>query len=95
MKPTVIEVLRDMNESDYQAWKRHPVSQMLFGFLEDKTENYRQKALVDWESDALNLAEDNEIKFRVRSLRELDELKLEGIKSFYRIQGIKVDREDE
>lgn len=77
----------DFNEQDYQAWKRHPVSEVFFKFIDDQIANYREVAIQGWEAGNLNLAEDNEIKFRIRALKELEELKLESIKRFYAQQG--------
>ncbi len=83
MKSSDLEVMKDMSEQDYQAWKRHPVSQILFEFLVDKSVDYRTGVLQRWEQNAITLTEENEFKFRIQTLRELCELTLSDIKAFY------------
>ena len=80
-------VLEELTEQEYQAWKRHPVSELLFKFLADKSADYRQGFMDRWEADSIDPKEEAEFKHRIRICEELAVLKLSDIKTFYGKQG--------
>jgi len=85
-----VEILKDLTEQEYQLWKRHPISQLMFQFLRDKAVDYREGAFGRWEAGIANLNDKSMDEARVRMIfcNEMNALTLSDIKTFYQQQGI-------
>jgi hypothetical protein len=86
-----LEILKELSETDYQSWKRHPISQVFFEFLMDKSKDYVEGVMERWRAGNLTLAEDHEFRHRIAICMELRDLKIEDIKNHYRLLGKLVD----
>lgn len=70
-------------ESDYQAWKHHPVTKLLLRYMADFRSVLIRETTERWEAGSLILAEEHEMRARVVTLRELGELPFAAIHNFY------------
>lgn len=80
------ELALELSEQEYQLWKRHPVSQMFFQWVEDKLDDYRSGAAGYVESGPLDPVLLAEFKHRIAFCRELKQLRVSDIRYFYEIQ---------
>ncbi len=73
----------ELTEHDYQTWKHHPMGQIFFRWVEDKLEDYRQGAADRIEYGTIDATELTEFKNRINFCKELKDLSLKDIQTFY------------
>lgn len=88
-----METLKELSEADYQLWKRHPISKILFQFLEDRGSNWTEVAMAQWLNGSMQLAQDQEFRHKIQMCKELIDLRVDDIKGFYQLAG-KLDGEN-
>ena len=82
-------ILEEMNEETFQQWRHHPVTAAFLEFLGDQAMNFREVAMDLWEDGLLDPNSPNPqinanmVRGRVLTLRELQTVALEDIKTFY------------
>ena len=81
------QLLKELEESDFQSWKRHPISQLLFKFMADRAEDWMETAINKWQAGTMTLAEDHEFRHKIMMCQELNNLRLDDIKNFYGMLG--------
>lgn len=72
-----------LSSEDYALWRHHPVSKVFLQFMSDYANTLEREALDRWRSGTLKLIDEQEMRGRVLTLRELTELPLEAVKAFY------------
>jgi hypothetical protein len=72
-----------ISEQDYQLWRHHPVSKVVLQYLSDYREALRQVAMERWESGALQLIDEKELRGRVLAVGDMIDLSHESMRSFY------------
>lgn len=82
-----MEILKELTETDYQLWKRHPISKILFQFLEDQGANLTEVAMDNWLNGTMQLALDQELRHKIQFCKELIDLRVDDIKGFYQLAG--------
>ena len=80
------EHLDDFSETDFQEWKRHPMSAAFFRWMDDKRKDYMATFMLEWEAGDVPLTREHEFKHRIAYCRELNDLHLSDIKLFYEQQ---------
>lgn len=75
--------LQGITEPDYQVWRHHPVTKLVLQYMADFREALRRDALARWESGALTLTDEHELRARSNVLAELGELQFPSIANFY------------
>jgi hypothetical protein len=73
----------EIDEQDYQLWRHHPVSKVVLQYIDDYRMRLREEALARWESGALQLIDDREMRGRVLACSDIVDLQFESIRSFY------------
>ena len=76
-------VVNGITEEQFNMWRHQPVTEMLFKFLEDRRLVIKASLLDRWETGALTLMDEKEMRGRIMESRELDELRLPAIAQFY------------
>lgn len=82
-----IELLKELTEAEYQLWKRQPISQILFAFLKERSDDWMEGAMDRWLVGKMELALDQEFRHKIQTCRELIDLKVDDIKTFYKMAG--------
>lgn len=80
-----------ISESDYQLWRHHPVSKVFLQYIQDYRDTLKREAVDRWESGALKLVDEQEMRGRVLVCSEMADLSFESIRSFY--EGEKTENE--
>lgn len=75
--------LDGISEADFNVWKHHPVSKLYLAYLADYRAMLLRDLLARWESGALILETEKEIRGRTLTLAELVDLKFASIETFY------------
>lgn len=76
--------LLELEETQFNQWKHHPVTEAFLKFLKDKADSYRRDLVFMWESNSLSDSDQNELRGRVLLLEELSNLPLVVIQNFYK-----------
>ena len=87
--------LNGIQESDFQRWKHHPVSKVLFRYLMDfaTTLRDRQMAEIEHSDDPMEPKKQGEYAGRIRTLRELATIEFSHLVEFYPVEGEEGDNE--
>lgn len=77
-----------ITEADYQVWRHHPVTKVLYRYLRDYQAALQDKALAHLleDSDSSHTLDPKyvgEIAGRIKAVREIPELPFEAILNFY------------
>jgi uncharacterized phage-associated protein len=72
-----------IREPDFQAWRHHPVSKLLFRYLNDFRDVAIQAHLEKWENGTDDAATENMRRGFVNALREIAELQFGAVEAFY------------
>lgn len=72
-----------IGEQDFHLWRHHPVSKVVLQYLADYREVLRREAMDRWESGALRLVDEQEMRGRVLAVTDMIDLAHESIRSFY------------
>ena len=78
------EIFLPMGQTEYSQWRHHPVTAAFLIFLQETADSYRKAAMDLWEMGKLAERDGEVIRGRVICLQELQDLRLEDIKRFYR-----------
>ena len=73
----------DIQESDYNHWKHHPVSKIYRQFLADYRQMLLKEVFAQWEAGAVELTLEKEVRGRIVQLNEILDLEFEHIRNFY------------
>lgn len=73
-----------ITEQDYLGWKHNPVSKVVLQYLADYRQALLRTVLERFEAGTLLEKEEQEIRGRCLTLKELTELPYASIESFYR-----------
>jgi hypothetical protein len=76
-----LEVL-GMKESDFNAWKHHPITKAFRQYLSDYREALLKDHLARWEAGAID-STDQEARGRAISLKEMAAIEFQHIALFY------------
>ena len=76
-------ILDGLTDADFNVWKHHPVSKVYLKYLADYRTMLLRDLLARWESGALVLDTEKEIRGRTMTLAELGELQFASIQKFY------------
>lgn len=85
--------LNGIVESDYQAWRHHPVTRLLLQYIADYRDVLVRETITRWEGGGLVLADEHEMRARVMILKELGELPWSAIQEFYQMENDASDTE--
>jgi len=77
------QLLLDLSEETYQLWRHSPITAAYLLYLGDQVDAFRVAAADLLEAGALNSQADV-LRGRLATLRELQTLKLNDIRNFYR-----------
>lgn len=72
-----------LTKEEFQQWRHHPVTKAYLQFLTDQRTNWQAAAMELWEVGRLASVEGEALRGQVKAFRELENLELESIKSFY------------
>lgn len=75
--------LQGILEPDYQSWRHHPVTRLLLQYFADQRAMLIKEAVGRWETGALTLIDEHELRARSLVLKELDDLPFAAIVDFY------------
>ena len=76
------ELLLELSEESYHQWRHSPITSAYLKYLGDQIEAFRTAAMDLLEAGALK--DQDMIRGRLATLRELQNLSLDDIKNFYR-----------
>lgn len=82
-RPPHETLLLALSEQEFQLWRHNPITAAYHRFLEDQTVAFRTAAVDLLEAGHL-AAQSDVIRGRLLTLRELQNLSLDGIQNFYR-----------
>jgi hypothetical protein len=82
-RPPHESLLLKLHEQDYAQWKHHPITSAYLQYLGDQIDAFRIAAADLLEDGKLN-PQEGELRGRLLTLRELQNLSLDHIKNFYR-----------
>jgi len=68
---------------DYALWRHHPVTKVFLQYVNDFALVLEREAIDRWRAGSLRLIDEQEMRGRVVTLRELAELPFEAISMFY------------
>lgn len=72
-----------ISSDEYNLWRHHPVSKIFLKYVEDFASILEREALERWRSGSLKLVDEQEMRGRVLTLREIVDLPFEAINQFY------------
>ena len=75
--------LNQISAEDYAMWRHHPVSKIVIQYITDFAAVLEREALDRWRSGSLRFTDEQEMRGRVLTCKELAELPFEAIKAFY------------
>jgi hypothetical protein len=75
---------RVLTSEDYALWRHHPVTKVFLKYVEDFSVALEREAVDRWISGALKLIDEQEMRGRIMTLREISELPLSAIREFYK-----------
>ena len=81
--PEIQALLADLQDPDYQQWRRHPVSLVVLHFLADQSASLQAVTLHSWIQGALSLQNEQVIRGRVLALNDVLGLEWAAIQRFY------------
>lgn len=73
----------DIGETEFNAWKHHPVTKAYFKYLLDQRADIRDAAVDAWEGGKLNLAIADEMRGAANTHKRNAEPKFDEIIEFY------------
>ncbi len=73
----------DIKDSDFNAWKHHPVSKMVFKYMKDYRESLIKKVVEDWQKGTLPLATEHRAAGRLDLIDDILNLEFSSIEAFY------------
>jgi hypothetical protein len=68
---------------DYNLWRHHPVSKIFLKYLSDYADALEREGLERWRAGTIRLVDEQEMRGRVLTIREMSELQFEAISVFY------------
>ncbi len=72
-----------ISTDEFNLWRHHPVSKIFLKYAADFASILEREALDRWRSGTLKLVDEQEMRGRVLTLREIVELQFEAIDQFY------------
>ncbi len=84
--------LLDLSGREFAAWRHHPVSKVVWRFLEDRKDELWSNLKARFQSGALNLSEETEFRGRLNEIDDFLSLDWESVEAFY---GIETRRNDD
>ena len=79
----LVALLADLQDQDFQGWRRHPVSQVVLRFLADRSADLQAQTLFRWLSGQTTLQQEEELRGRVLALNEVLALEWKQLQQFY------------
>ena len=96
LPPEALEQIRRVLEipaQDWQAWRHHPVSKVFLQYLRDKRVADEHEIVGRWLGSTLLLMHEQEAKGRNLAMREIENLRLDEVRTFYNLEPLAL-RED-
>ena len=90
-EPAPLEI-QGVQEDQYRAWRRHPVTKLFHRYLADFADALRRDHMARWEEGADDEATEKEALGRVRALTEVKDLEFAHIALFYEDASIEEDQ---
>jgi hypothetical protein len=78
---------RGISKSEFAAWRHHPVTKVYRKFMLDFRADLIATASELWLDRPLDQANDHEMRYRAKTLKEMAELPFEAIVNFYEQQA--------
>lgn len=76
-------LVAEISHLEWQAWRHHPVSQVLLRYLEDYRAALERDFLAAWLQGSTNAAAEGERRGRILACMDIEQLTVASVKGFY------------